>query len=73
MVTSPPYPTLHFATLRSGFRQQLKAGVAMTSNVKSWQQIFLGFHDFLSSVHRKCRSQYDTTVDPAAIRGLVTT
>ena len=28
--------------LRSGFRQQLKAGVAMTSHVKSWQQIFLG-------------------------------
>jgi hypothetical protein len=21
-------------------------GVAMTSNVKSWQQSFLGFHDF---------------------------
>jgi hypothetical protein len=31
--------------LRSRFRQQLKAGVAMTSDVKRWQQIFLGFHD----------------------------
>jgi hypothetical protein len=25
--------------------------------LKSWQQSFLGFHDFLSSVHRKWRSQ----------------
>jgi hypothetical protein len=41
--------------------------------LKSWQEIFLGFHDFLPSVHRQCRSQYDTTVDPAAIRGLGTT
>ena len=32
--------------LRSRFRQQLMPGVAMTSNVKSWQQIFLGLHDF---------------------------
>ena len=30
---------------RSRFRQQLMPGVAMTSNVKSCQQIFLGFHD----------------------------
>ena len=31
---------------RSRFWQQLTASVAMTSNVKSWQQIFLGLHDF---------------------------
>jgi hypothetical protein len=57
----------------SGFRARLTAGVAMTSNVKSGRQIFLGLHDFLSSVHRKSRSQEETTVDPAAIRGLATT
>jgi hypothetical protein len=39
--------SLRFAALRSGFRQLLKAGVAMTSNVKSWQQFLLGFHDFV--------------------------
>src|SRR4029450_3102517 len=33
-------------TLRCGFQARLSAGVAMTSNVKSWQQIFLGLHDF---------------------------
>jgi hypothetical protein len=37
---------LPYLVPRSRFRQQLKAGVAMTSNVKSWQQIFLGLHDF---------------------------
>jgi hypothetical protein len=30
---------------RSRFRQQLKAGVDMTSNVKGGPQIFLGLHD----------------------------
>ena len=30
--------------LRCGLWVQLTAGVAMTSNVKSWQQIFLGLH-----------------------------
>jgi hypothetical protein len=30
---------------RSRFRQQVSASVAMTSNVKGWQQIFLGLHD----------------------------
>jgi hypothetical protein len=32
-------------SLRCGFRQQLKAGVDMTSNVKGGPQIFLGLHD----------------------------
>ena len=27
-------------TLRCGFRQQLKAGVDMTSDVKGWEQLF---------------------------------
>jgi hypothetical protein len=31
--------------LRSRFPPRLKRSVAMTSNVKSWQQIFLGLHD----------------------------
>jgi hypothetical protein len=30
---------------RCGFRARLRRSVAMTSNVKSWQQIFLGLHD----------------------------
>src|SRR6266516_2047441 len=29
---------------RSGFRQQVKPSVAMTSNVKSEEQLFLGLH-----------------------------
>jgi hypothetical protein len=29
--------------LRSRFRARLTAGVAMTSDVKKWQQLFLGF------------------------------
>jgi len=42
----------------SGSRPQLKAGVAMTSEVKSGQQLFLGLHDvFLTFVHQKSRSQ----------------
>jgi hypothetical protein len=45
----------------------------MTSNVKGCQQIFLGLHDFFTSVHRKSRSQHYATVDPADIRGLGTT
>jgi hypothetical protein len=32
-------------TFRSGFQARLKPGVDMTSNVKSWAQIFLGLHD----------------------------
>jgi hypothetical protein len=32
--------SLRFAALRCGFRQQLKAGVDMTSNVKGGPQIF---------------------------------
>ena len=38
--------SLRFAALRFGFRQQLKASVAMTSNVKSWEQLFSGHHIF---------------------------
>jgi hypothetical protein len=30
---------------RSRFQQQLTPGVAMTSDVKNYQQIFLGLHD----------------------------
>jgi hypothetical protein len=58
---------------RSRFRQQVSASVAMTSNVKSGPQFFYVCMIFLSSVHRKSRSQSDPTVDPAAIRGLATT
>ena len=42
---------------RSRFRQQVSASVAMTSNVKSYQPIFLGLHDVFPFVHRKRRSQ----------------
>jgi hypothetical protein len=53
---------------------RLTRGVDMTSNVKSDQQIFFGLHAvFLTSVHRKSRSQQYTTVAPADIRGLATT
>ena len=38
--------SLRLAVLGSGFRQQLKAGVAMTSNVKSWLPIVLHFRDY---------------------------
>jgi len=34
--------------LRSRFRQRLTPGVAMTSDVKRWQQIFSGLHDVFS-------------------------
>jgi hypothetical protein len=30
--------------LRSRFRQQFRPGVDMTSDVKSWEPLFLGFH-----------------------------
>jgi hypothetical protein len=54
--------------------QRLRPSVDMTSDVKSGQQLFLGLHEvFLSFVHRKSRSQEDTTVNLAAIRGLMTT
>ena len=44
-------------TLRSGSRQRLMPSVDMTSDVKSWEQLFyVGIH-VLSSVHRKRRSQ----------------
>jgi hypothetical protein len=39
---------------RSRFQPQVSASVAMTSNVKSWQQIFLGLHDvFVLSASEK--------------------
>jgi hypothetical protein len=54
--------------------EKLFRGVAaMTSDVKSWSQLFLGLHAIFSPVHRKRRSQSETTVDLAAIRGLGTT
>jgi hypothetical protein len=40
-----PEPDCLQPPLRSGFRQRLSAGVAaMTSDVKSWTQLFLGLH-----------------------------
>ena len=52
-------------------------GVAMTSNVKGREQLFLGLHPYVhlmfTFAHEKRRSQEETTVDPAAIRGLGTT
>src|SRR5262245_55942135 len=48
-------------------------GVDMTSNVKSWLPIFLHFLRPIIGIYRKSRSQYETTVDPANIRGLAPT
>ena len=45
----------------------------MTSNVKRWLPIFLHVLPPIDSVHRKSRSQEETTVEPAAIRGLAPT
>jgi hypothetical protein len=45
----------------------------MTSKVKSGLPIFCIFFVRLSSGHRKSRSQEETTVDHAAIRGLAPT
>ena len=59
--------------LRSRFRQQLKAGVDMTSNVKSWLPIFFHLLHSMYLCHRKRRSQEETTVAHADIRGLITT
>src|SRR6266545_2110855 len=51
--------SLRFAARRSGFRQLLKAGVAMTSNVKSGQQLFLGLHAvFLPSCIRRAGASH---------------
>jgi hypothetical protein len=58
---------------RSRCPPRLMPGFAMTSNVKRGLQLFYVCMIFLSSVHRKSRSQEDPTVDPAAIRGLATT
>ena len=58
--------------LRSRFQPQLRPGVDMTSNVKRWLPIFLPCLHPLDSVHRKRRSQEETTVDPAASRGVAT-
>jgi threonine/homoserine/homoserine lactone efflux protein len=60
--------------LRSRYSPRLTPGVDMTSNVKSCEPIFFrSSWYFLSSVHRKSRSQHYATGDPAARRGLVTT
>jgi len=45
----------------------------MTSNVKRGLPIFLHVLHPIDSVHRKSRSQEETTVDPADIRGLAPT
>jgi hypothetical protein len=58
---------------RSGFRQQLTPSVDMTSDVKGWEQLFYVRIMFFPFLYRKSRSQEDTTVDHADIRGLVTT
>ena len=58
---------------RSGFQQQLTPSVDMTSDVKGWEQLFLCLPHVFPFIYRKSRSQEDTTVDHADIRGLVTT
>jgi hypothetical protein len=45
----------------------------MTANVKSWQQSFLGVHDVFVLGASEETEPVNPTVDPAAIRGLVTT
>jgi hypothetical protein len=45
----------------------------MTSDVKSRKQLFLCLPHVLSLVYRKSRSQEDTTVDHADVRGLAPT
>jgi hypothetical protein len=52
---------------------RLMPGVAITSDVKSWAPIFFHVLPPVVRRHRKRRSQSETTVDPAAIRGLATT
>jgi hypothetical protein len=49
---TPPNKGLQLTaySLRSGFRQQLNASVAMTSKVKRGPQLFLGLHAIFSSV-----------------------
>ena len=59
--------------LRSRFRQRLMPGVDMTSNVKSGLPIFLHVLRPMNGVHRTSRSQEETTVAPAASRGLAPT
>src|SRR5262245_4958878 len=58
---------------RCGHWRRLRPGVDMTSNVKRWLPMFLPFLHLIDSVHRKSRSQEETTVDPADIRGLAPT
>ena len=45
----------------------------MTSEVKGWEQLFYVRIMFFPFISRQSRSQEDTTVDPAALRGLVPT
>jgi hypothetical protein len=56
-----------------GCSLRLKRGVDMTSNVKSWLPMFWHFLCPLVLRHRQRRSQEDTPVEPAAIRGLAPT
>jgi hypothetical protein len=51
----------------------LSFAVDMTSAVKRWLAVVFHLLYPLDLGHRKRRSQYDATVDPAAIRGLGTT
>ena len=62
-------PTL----LRSGFRVRLRRSVDMTSDVKSGEQIFLGLHRFAYLRASEEPEPVMTTVDRAALRGLVPT
>jgi hypothetical protein len=45
----------------------------MTSDVKGWEQFFTSAASFFPCVSRKSRSQYNTTGDHAALRGLAPT
>ena len=57
----------------TGRSARLMPSVDMTSDVKGGEQLFLHLPPVFSFVYRKSRSQSDTTVDHADIRGLATT
>jgi hypothetical protein len=52
---------------------RLRPSVDMTSAVKSWLAVVFHLLSPVDLHHRKRRSQYEATVDPADIRGLSTT
>ena len=58
---------------RSRCSPRLTRSVDMTSDVKGWEELFYVCLMFFPLSHRKSRSQEDTTVDHAAIRGLAPT